>query len=119
MLRIIIACSNLSQDGLYRDAKCKPYKLALYGGGGIRLVFCGYSVNVERFTGLNFHTFHGSQEYRKSFSMNNHLPEHYTMMPALFKHKAPQKFSDENYFIELNLRKFSLANLSTFMVAHS
>ena len=29
-----------------------------------------YTVNVERFAGLNFQAFHGFQEYRESFSMN-------------------------------------------------
>ena len=28
------------------------------------------TINGERFTGLNFHVFHGFQEYRESFSMN-------------------------------------------------
>ena len=28
------------------------------------------TVNMERFTGLNFHGFHNFQEYCKSFSMN-------------------------------------------------
>ena len=29
-----------------------------------------YTVNGERFAGLNFHVFHGFQEYRGSFSVN-------------------------------------------------
>ena len=29
-----------------------------------------YTVNGERFAGLNFCIFHGFQEYRKSFSVN-------------------------------------------------
>ena len=29
-----------------------------------------YTVNGERFTGLNFHVFHGFQEHRESFPVN-------------------------------------------------
>ena len=31
------------------------------------------SVNMERFAGLNFHIFHGFQEYHKTFFVNIYL----------------------------------------------
>ena len=37
------------------------------------LIMISYTVNGERFTGLNFHIFHDFQEYHESVSVNIYL----------------------------------------------
>ena len=63
-------------------------------------VFGKYTVNEERFTGLNFRGFCSFQEYRGSFSVNILFIYKLCIM-ALFN-KTPQKLFHEN-FIGLNL----------------
>ena len=52
-----------------------------------------YTINGERFAGLNFPVFRCFQEYHESFSMNIYLAILYKhlIMALCFKHKAPQK----------------------------
>ena len=55
----------------------QPYKVAArllqpsyFRMGKYVYVFCCYTVNGERCTGLNFHVFHGFPEYHEGFSVN-------------------------------------------------
>ena len=50
-----------------------------------------YTVNGERFTGLNFR---GFQEHRESFPVNLYL-YYYNGLVKCYKLKAPRKFSRE------------------------
>ena len=73
-----------------------------------------YTVNRERFAGLNFCVFHNFQGYRRSFSMN--IYKLYIMaLFKCFKCKAPQTFSHEKLHW-VDLQKFSPVNVSPFMV---
>ena len=74
---------------------------------------CWYTINRERFTGLNFRGFHGFLAYCESFPMNFQLQ-------VSNKHWWPmhcENISVKN-FIGLKPRMFSPANLSTSMVIY-
>ena len=59
------------------------------------------TVKGGRFARLNFHSFHDSQEYHKSFSVNIYCKLLIMALFDCFKRKAPQKFSDEKlYWVE-------------------
>ena len=55
-----------------------------------------YTINRERFAGLNFYVFRGFQEHRKSFPVN--IYKLCIMTRYYCKHKTPQKFSCEKLY---------------------
>ena len=81
-------------------------------------IYVPYTINRERFAGINFCVFCSFQEYHESFSMNiiqASCNGTCCLSIKYFKHKAPQKFSREKlHWVESAI--FSPANLSPFTV---
>ena len=77
----------------------------------INLYYKEYTVNGERFTGINFCDF---QEHRESFPVNIHFI-HIMALFSVVNVRHSESFPVKNY-IGWNPRKFSPENLSPFTV---